>query len=162
MTDVKTAQPVARGRRLHTGHGHWFTKWPEEARVEATLEIFLPIESPPINEVMRKMGKSLPAWKAKMIAADKMRKFYGEALSLALIGFDLPPARVALVRIRSYRWNLCDHDGLVAGLKYLLDRLRDMRVIVDDSERWIGRADVQQSIERANRRTEITIEYMRA
>ena len=56
----------------------------------------------------------------------------------------------------SYRSRTLDTDNLSGGLKYLRDALKDMRLIHDDSPKWLD-AEYRQEIDSKNHRVEVEI-----
>ena len=56
----------------------------------------------------------------------------------------------------SYRSRRLDSDNLSGGLKYLRDTLKDVRLIYDDSPRWL-KAEYRQQIDSKNHRVEVEI-----
>lgn len=61
-----------------------------------------------------------------------------------------------LVRITSYRWRLCDPDGLVG--KHLLDCARYAGIIPDDSPKEIDYQITQIKCKKEEEKTVLTIE----
>ena len=59
--------------------------------------------------------------------------------------------------IISYRKKLLDPDNLTGGLKVLIDSLVDMRLIHDDSPKYLEMQEPGQRIDLKNSRTEIYI-----
>ncbi|MBI4208557.1 MAG: hypothetical protein HY538_02475 [Deltaproteobacteria bacterium] len=49
----------------------------------------------------------------------------------------VPHPRPAQIRIRSYRKRFLDYDNFVGGCKPLLDALKHLNLIVDDTPDWI-------------------------
>lgn len=134
----------------------------ETGDVSHTLRILFPQEHTTLNSLLSSMGKNTPGWLARKRAADKAKKWFRGKLNVALMGMqDRVPRSRARVTIESFRHQLADYDGLVGGGKYLLDVLVDERFLVDDSPAWIGKPKYEQTVDRKNRRTEITIEYFR-
>jgi Holliday junction resolvase RusA-like endonuclease len=60
------------------------------------------------------------------------------------------------VEIVSFRARYLDKDNLYGGAKVLVDAIRDIGMIVNDSPKWID-LKVRQRLDRANQRTEIKI-----
>jgi len=56
----------------------------------------------------------------------------------------------------SYRSRRLDSDNLSGGLKYLRDTLKDVRLIYDDSPRWL-KAEYRQEIDSKSHRVEVEI-----
>ena len=61
------------------------------------------------------------------------------------------------VKIISYRKRKCDKDNFEGGLKLLIDALKYIGLIFDDSPKWL-KLEAQQQIDRNFPRTEIFIE----
>ena len=62
-----------------------------------------------------------------------------------------------LVTIHRYGHHLLDHDNLVGGTKQLMDAMVHHRLVVDDSPKWVEKS-YGQTLDRKNKRTEITLE----
>ncbi len=136
-------------RAFHVGSDPW-----------GTLVIHLPGDTPTLNSILSSLGR-MQGWKARKIAADRLKKRYAKELAIAIPGVRAFPHLPARLTILSRRWNLADHDGFVGGAKYLIDALVKRGVLVDDSLKWIRRPNYEQLIDRKNRRTEIVVEYLR-
>ena len=83
----------------------------------------------------------------------------GHFLKSAARMADLPPTRARRrVTIHQYRWALLDKDNFHASHKELLDALKRLGLLVDDSEKWVEHGEHSQVIDRRSRRTEIIVE----
>ena len=62
------------------------------------------------------------------------------------------------LNIISYRKSFLDRDNFIGGLKVLIDSIKELRLIYDDSPEYLG-LEAKQEIEkkRKNQRTEIII-----
>jgi len=62
------------------------------------------------------------------------------------------------LNIISYRKSFLDRDNFIGGLKVLIDSIKELRLIYDDSPEYLG-LEAEQKIEkkRKNQRTEIII-----
>ena len=65
------------------------------------------------------------------------------------------------LNIISYRKSFLDRDNFVGGLKTLIDAIKELRIIYDDSPMFLD-LEAEQKIEkkRKNQRTEITISHV--
>ena len=97
----------------------------------------------------------------------RMRRGFAWELRAALADIDLTPAPLIesprpgkrRVSITIYRPRRLDPDNCAGGLKPLLDAMRDVGLIRNDSPRWLELV-VDQRIEKVDCRTEITLEEM--
>jgi hypothetical protein len=103
-------------------------------------------------------------WAAKK----KMRSQLAWKIRFALLalGYAVPrepsevePSKV-LVKIRSYRQRRLDPDNVYGGIKIILDAMRDVGLLHNDSPKWIA-LEVEQFIDGKNLRTEIDFEPIR-
>jgi Holliday junction resolvase RusA-like endonuclease len=67
------------------------------------------------------------------------------------------PDKKRKVKIVVYRGKLLDKDNLYAGCKGVIDAMRDINLLRNDSPKWLD-LTVSQEIDRLNPRTEIEIE----
>ena len=160
-----SAEQIAEPIKLESGssfraNGYGYHAYHVGSDVWGRLMIHLPGDTPTLNSILSSLGR-LPGWKARKIAADRLKKRYAKELAIALRGTTPFPHLPARLTIRSRRWNLADHDGFVGGAKYLIDALVRRGVLVDDSLKWIRCPNYEQLIDRKNRRTEIVVEYLR-
>jgi hypothetical protein len=101
-------------------------------------------------------------WAAKKRMRNALRWELIEAMATG--GAPMPPVLIhphpgrMRVRIKVYRPRLLDPDNAMGGLKVLLDAMRDMGLLKNDSPKWLDLAPPEQIIERKNCRTEIIIE----
>ena len=72
-----------------------------------------------------------------------------------LIGPKAPKRRIA---ITIYRPRLLDDDNCAGGLKPLLDAMRDLGLLRNDSPKWMDLVKPVQYVSKDNQRTEILIE----
>jgi hypothetical protein len=70
------------------------------------------------------------------------------------------PGQKMKLRIWSFRGRLLDPDRLYSGATILVDAIKKMNLIKDDSPRWID-LKIGQSLDGENPRTEIRIEKSR-
>jgi len=122
-----------------------------------SIKITIPGLSPSRNETDKWTAKR-QFWRKR-----KLKEIYGW-----LIFKDLSSQRIDLENIQvmapvkhkviftSYRSRRLDSDNLSGGLKYLRDTLKDVRLIYDDSPRWL-KAEYRQEIDSKNHRVEIEI-----
>lgn len=108
--------------------------------------------TPSLNVLMRKYRHPM--------ARKRLRERYGWLL-LTSPGWE---ANVAVsgpqrrkVTIVSYRRNTLDDDNLAGGCKVLIDALRDVRLIWEDSPKFLE-VGFRQEIDRRRPRTEILVE----
>lgn len=115
------------------------------------LALEIPEFTPSLNVLMRKYRHPL--------ARKRLRERYGWLL-VAVAGFSAsdcvsgPEKRY--VRIKSFRRNSVDADNLAGGAKVLLDAMRDVRLIYDDSPEYLE-VEYEQEMDRDNPRTLIYI-----
>lgn len=86
-----------------------------------------------------------------------LTRYEKEILAILILPLLEFPKNKMSVRITSYRARLLDKDNLYFGAKVLVDALCRMRLIRDDSPRWLE-LEVEQEVDRKNQRTEISIE----
>jgi len=122
-----------------------------------SIKITIPGLSPSRNETDKWTAKR-QFWQKR-----KLKEIYGW-----LIFKDLNSQRIDLENIQvtapvkrkviftSYRSRRLDSDNLSGGLKYLRDTLKDVRLIYDDSPRWL-KAEYRQEIDSKNHRVEVEI-----
>jgi Holliday junction resolvase RusA-like endonuclease len=103
-------------------------------------------------------------WAAKK----KMRSRLAWDLRFALLAIEYPvPRDLAEVRpskmrvkIRAYRKRRLDPDNAYGGVKVILDAMRDVGILRNDSPKWLD-LEVEQFIDGKNLRTEIDFEPIR-
>lgn len=86
--------------------------------------------------------------------------------ALASTGMPLPPIfyRSAVpmrMTVRVFRKRRLDYDNAIAGLKPLVDVIKELGIIHDDSPKWLD-LGLDERIDLSNPRTEIDIEPMPA
>lgn len=99
----------------------------------------------------------------------KMRSRLAWEIRFALLdaGYDVPreipppkPQPKMSVKIRAYRKRRLDPDNAFGGVKVIIDAMRDVGLLHNDSPRWIA-LDVEQFVDAQNIRTEIDLEPIR-
>jgi hypothetical protein len=70
---------------------------------------------------------------------------------------DYPEEKRKKLRIVSFGTKLMDKENLYGGSKVLVDAIKGLRLIYDDSPKWIN-YKIKQDFKEKKRRTEITIE----
>jgi hypothetical protein len=95
----------------------------------------------------------------------KMLEIYEWWIAAALSDMDKfkpekPPGQKMKLRIWSFRGRLLDTDRLYSGATLLVDAIKKMNLIKDDSPRWVD-LTVGQDIDGKNPRTEIEISKSR-
>jgi hypothetical protein len=158
MTAANESRILSR-RIIEDSYAHELVEH-SDGEVSHTLRIMFPEEHATFNVWLSSLG-NLKGWKARKVAADRAKRWFKAKLAVALMGADRFPRARARVTIHSFRYAEADYDGLVGGAKYLVDVMVREKILVDDSPKWIGKPTYDQSIDRARRRTEITIEYFR-
>lgn len=117
-----------------------------------TIEIEIPHEAPSLNTRDREHWASLSRRRTAYELAIRQALREGPA---ALPGPGVP-VRISL---HSYRWALThDEDNLVGGHKGMLDALVACGLATDDSRDLVA-VDYSQSVDRANRRTRIRVQW---
>ena len=116
---------------------------------KATISI--PVLTPSNNELLRMHEFQRPRLKIN----------YMKEIQVAVseMGMEIKPLRCPVrrrVEIISFRKRKCDHDNFVGGLKPLIDAIKDLRMIWDDSPEWMELEPSQESC--PDPFTEITIQ----
>ena len=103
----------------------------------------------PIAQRGKFAGRPVPALTANfhltpMAAYSRSKRLRTATFSWAFaqsLRLDIPPAErkriLRLTLIRGHRQRLLDKDGMYVALKPVVDGLRDARLLVDDSEKWV-------------------------
>lgn len=102
---------------------------------------------------------------ARLHWAQKLRvkkRYYRDADERQLVGLVPPPPpepmRSAVVSVHLHVHNRLDKDNLYARLKYLLDWLVTRGYLANDDPDTIRDLMVRQSIERSDKRAEVTLQ----
>jgi Holliday junction resolvase RusA-like endonuclease len=72
---------------------------------------------------------------------------------------DEPPVKVR-IQAKVYRKKLLDPDNLMGGFKPVLDVMKQLGIIKDDSPEWIEFPMPKQEVDRRRPRTILTLEYL--
>lgn len=107
---------------------------------------------------MRLTQKQYEALKARIKAKDpKLKSNKQNGMVGKKQAQEIDIAR-AVVRIKSFRKRLIDRDNLWGGSKILIDCLKDLNVIQDDSEKYIDLHIEQEKVSsEIDERTEIEV-----
>jgi len=122
-----------------------------------SIKITIPGLSPSRNETDKWTAKR-QFWRKKELKETYKWQIFADLNSR---GIDLENIQVTApvkrkVIFTSFRSRRLDSDNLSGGLKYLRDTLKDVRLIYDDSPRWL-KAEYRQEIDSKNHRVEIEI-----
>lgn len=121
-----------------------------ESAISNAIEMTLPM---PAN-----LGNARLHWRAKWRAKQDFYRASDERQQFHLVPAP-PKERLTNVTVRAhfYLHNRMDPDNLHARMKHVLDWLVTRGYLVDDSPEHVT-LDVQQSIERRNKRVELILE----
>ena len=122
-----------------------------------SIKITIPGLSPSRNETDKWTAKR-QFWRKKELKETYKWQIFADLNSR---GIDLENIQVTApvkrkVIFTSFRSRRLDSDNLSGGLKYLRDTLKDVRLIYDDSPRWL-KAEYRQEIDSKNHRVEVEI-----
>jgi len=122
-----------------------------------SIKITIPGLSPSRNETDKWTAKR-QFWRKKELKETYKWQIFADLNSR---GIDLENIQVTApvkrkVIFTSFRSRRLDSDNLSGGLKYLRDTLKDVRLIYDDSPRWL-KAEYRQQIDSKNHRVEVEI-----
>ena len=109
--------------------------------------------TPSLNKVLR-----MNRWKRMELKEEFAWEVYAELHEQNPDYEVIATPRKMRMNIVSYRKSFLDRDNFIGGLKVLIDSIKELRLIYDDSPEYLG-LEAEQKIEkkRKNQRTEIII-----